>query len=59
MNPSELNYKAVSTFDGSEQRPLTDVDHQRRERHEFSRMEPGKKYRQFLAGVLGTAEKKG
>lgn len=49
MNPAELNYQAVSTFDGSEQQQLTDA----RRRSEFSRMEPGKKYRQFLAGVLG------
>lgn len=49
MNPTELNYQAVSTFDGSEQQQLTGA----RRRSEFSRMEPGKKYRQFLAGVLG------
>lgn len=47
MNPAELNYQPVSTFDGSERPPG-------RCRSEFSRMEKGKTYRQFLAGVLGT-----
>lgn len=47
MNPTELNYQAVSTFDGGCTQRLAGS------RTEFRRMEPGKKYRQFLAGVLG------
>lgn len=38
MNPSELNYQVVSTFD-------KDKDNRT--------MEEGKKYRQYLAGVVG------
>jgi hypothetical protein len=37
MNPAELNYQIVSTF----------------EKGEYPNMEPGKKYRQFLTGLVG------
>lgn len=47
MNPSKQNSQAV---DGCLQ-PLTDL---RLEEFGKGSMEPGKKYRQFLAGVLGT-----
>lgn len=47
MNPSKQNFQAV---DGCLQ-PLTDL---RLEEFGKGSMEPGKKYRQFLAGVLGT-----
>lgn len=39
MNPSELNYQIVSTFEQNDHRKIN--------------MEPGKKWRQFLAGVIG------
>lgn len=38
MNPSELNYQVVSTFEHNAKR---------------NNMEPGKKYRQFMAGIIG------
>lgn len=51
MNPTELNYQAVNTFDTGCTRPLTGS---RTEFRSGKRMESGKKYRQFLAGVLGS-----
>lgn len=39
MNPTELNYQVVSTFEQGD--------------HRQYRMEEGKKWRQFLAGVIG------
>lgn len=41
MNPSELNYQVVGTFEHNDKR---------------NNMEAGKKYRQFLAGIIGMNE---